>query len=315
MAYIFMFGVVPLPITPGALSIKTPSMNKTVTLINEGEINIPKDRGLREISFEFLLPQVQKYPFATYQLGSYTASVMIPLLNEWAKTKIPFRFIVVRTSPKGKILYFTYIKCLIEDYTYDEDAEAHGLDVMCSITLKEYRDYGTKSAKIKEVKNSDGSTTKTVSQTNTRSTTGKTVKSSVKTQEGDTLANIAKKETGSFDNYAAVAKANNVAVPEIDNNDYISTPLDDILDPTSPLGDKPLGNFVETPVKLTSFQPTNNTLQPINFEYLRMQDTFNQYLERTSPLNDIKVPSTVNLPFDNTKISPGLSPGSALRWK
>lgn len=214
MAYYFMLGVVPLPITPGALSIKTPSMNKTINLVNEGEINIPKDRGLREISFEFLLPQVQKYPFANYQLGSYTATAMIPILNLWKQTKLPFQFIVVRTSPSGKILYFTNIKCLIEDYTYDEDAEEYGLDVMCSINLKEYKDYGTKSVKLKEVKNSDGSTTKTATQTNTRSTTGKTVKSSVKTQDGDTLANIAKKETGSFDNYEILGRANNIVMPE-----------------------------------------------------------------------------------------------------
>lgn len=217
MAYYFMLGVVPLPITPGALSIKTPSMNKTINLVNEGEINIPKDRGLREISFEFLLPQVQKYPFANYQLGSYTATAMIPILNLWKQTKLPFQFIVVRTSPSGKILYFTNIKCLIEDYTYDEDAEEYGLDVMCSINLKEYKDYGTKSVKLKEVKNSDGSTTKTATQTNTRSTTGKTVKSSVKAQDGDTVANIAKKETGSFDNWNKIAEGNNIATPEIDS--------------------------------------------------------------------------------------------------
>lgn len=213
MAYYFMLGVVPLPITPGALSIKTPSMNKTINLVNEGEINIPKDRGLREISFEFLLPQVQKYPFANYQLGSYTATAMIPILNLWKQTKLPFQFIVVRTSPKGKILYFTNIKCLIEDYTYDEDAEEYGLDVMCSINLKEYKDYGTKSVKLKEVKNSDGSTTKTATQTNTRSTTGKKTTSSVKAQKGDTLPNIAKKTTGSFDNTEAIAAENNIATP------------------------------------------------------------------------------------------------------
>jgi hypothetical protein len=148
MAYYFMMGVVPLPITPSSLTIKTPSMNKTLNLINEGEINIPKDQGLREISFEFLLPTVQKYPFATWQFGSYTATALIPLLNMWKKTKFYFPFIVVRMSPKGEFMYFTSIKCLIEDFEYKEDAEEYGLDTMCSITLKEYKHFGTKRVKI-----------------------------------------------------------------------------------------------------------------------------------------------------------------------
>lgn len=200
--YLFFLGVVPLPVTPGALTIKTPSLNKTVTLVNDGEINIPKTSGLREISFEFLLPQLQKYPFANYQLNTYTASVMIPLLNAWKNTMLPFRFIVVRTTPKGMPLFFTYIKCVIEDFQYDEDAEAHGMDVMCSINLKEYKDYGTKSVSINEV---DGNNTATVK---TSRPTNRTVPTKVKAKQGDTLPSISKKWTGSFYHTDGIAEAN-----------------------------------------------------------------------------------------------------------
>lgn len=202
--YLFFLGVVPLPITPGALTIKTPSLNKTVNLINEGEINIPKQAGLREISFEFLLPQVQQYPFANYQLGRYTASIMIPLLNVWKNTMLPIQFIVTRMSPSGKILYFTNIKCLIEDFEYKEDAEEYGLDVMCSITLKEYKEYGTKSIKIEEPKPKEGDAAtqdeqpKKATVKNKRSTAGKQAKKYTTVQKGDTAANIVKRETGSF---------------------------------------------------------------------------------------------------------------------
>lgn len=216
MAYLFFLGAVPLPITPSALTIKTPSMNKTVTLVNEGEINIPKRSGLREISFEFLLPQVQKYPFANYQLGSYTASVMIPLLNVWKNTCIPFRFIVTRMSPSGGILYFTYIKCVIEDFEYNEDAEAHGLDVMCSINLKEYVDYGTKIVDVKDVQNQHSSTTKQATVTQTRAS--KPVPNSV---TGDTWTTAAGK-AGNTNDWRLVADSNNVCV-------YPESPLDSAL--------------------------------------------------------------------------------------
>lgn len=38
-----------LPITPSKLSLKVKNTNKTVTLINEGEVNIIKTKGLRGV--------------------------------------------------------------------------------------------------------------------------------------------------------------------------------------------------------------------------------------------------------------------------
>lgn len=184
MSYYFMLGACPLPINPSALNIKTPSLNKTVTLINDGEINIPKDHGLREISFDFLLPTFQKYPFASYQLGNYTAATIILYLKLWKSMKIPLPFIVVRMSPKGKFLYFTSIKSVIEDFTFDEDANEHGFDTMCSITLKEYVDYGTKRVKIKQTQNG----TQEASTTNTRSTADRQTQRTTTVRDGETPA-------------------------------------------------------------------------------------------------------------------------------
>lgn len=46
-----------LPITPQKLQIKINSANKTVTLINEGEINILKTPKLTDVEFECIIPQ------------------------------------------------------------------------------------------------------------------------------------------------------------------------------------------------------------------------------------------------------------------
>ena len=51
------------PVTPEKISIKINGNNKTVTLINEGEINILKKPGLTDIEFEAEIPQV-KHPYA-----------------------------------------------------------------------------------------------------------------------------------------------------------------------------------------------------------------------------------------------------------
>lgn len=216
--YLFFLGVVPLPVTPGALTIKTPSLNQTVNLVNEGEINIPKKGGLREISFDFLLPQVRNYPFANYPLPlNFTASIIVPLLNYWKDRRLPFRFIVVRTTPQYIPLYFNYIKCVVEDFEFNEDAVEHGMDVMCSINLKEYVDYGTKVMEKKQDEN--GKEIYTVKQSRP---TDKTIPSTVTVSEGDTLPNIAKKTTGYFDAWQELGEANGFAVgddglfPEVD---------------------------------------------------------------------------------------------------
>ena len=65
MAYYFYMGKMLCPVAPSKLQLKIQNENKTLTLINEGEVNILKKAGLTDISFDLLLPNV-KYPFATY---------------------------------------------------------------------------------------------------------------------------------------------------------------------------------------------------------------------------------------------------------
>lgn len=211
MAYYFFFGVVPLPITPSSLTISTPSKNTTVTLINEGEINIPKTEGLRDISFEFMLPQV-KYPFANYSLSNYTATTMIPLLNELKSSKKPFQFIVTRMNPKGKVLFFTNIKVVIEDFSYNEDAEANGLDVVCDIKLKEYRPYSTASIKLSTLGAIAGTTA--VAAVMERDTSSKVIPKTITVKAGDTLWNLCKKHLGDGSKYKEIAKLNKLENPD-----------------------------------------------------------------------------------------------------
>lgn len=67
MAYYMYIDKILFPVTPGKLSIKVNSNNKTITLINEGEVNLIKTPGLTDITIdELLLPAFQKYPFANY---------------------------------------------------------------------------------------------------------------------------------------------------------------------------------------------------------------------------------------------------------
>ena len=55
----------------------------------------------------------------------------------------PFQFIVVDVS-SNNVMVKNNIKVTLENYEIIEDAEAHGLDTLVSVTLKQYVPYSTK---------------------------------------------------------------------------------------------------------------------------------------------------------------------------
>lgn len=135
-----------LPVAPDKLLVKVNSANDTLTLINEGEINILKTPGLTDIEFECRIPQV-RYPFAVYKSGFKEASYFLSFFEALKTGKKPFQFIVSRTMPSGRILFSTNMKVSLEDYRITEQAK-DGFDLTVKIQLKQYRDYGTKSVRI-----------------------------------------------------------------------------------------------------------------------------------------------------------------------
>lgn len=135
------------PIAPSKIQVKISNKNKTLTLINEGEINILKKAGLSEITFDLLFPNV-KYPFAVYKDGFKTANYFLEILEELKVSQKPFKFKVVRQFPNGKMLFVTNLNVSLEDYKPTDDVK-NGFDITVSIKLKQYREYGTKTCDIK----------------------------------------------------------------------------------------------------------------------------------------------------------------------
>ena len=79
MAYSFYMDGVLLPVTPETLQLKIKGRNETVTLMDQGEVNVLKSPGLTEVSFDALLPNV-RYPFAEYP-GEFRKAEYLSLIH------------------------------------------------------------------------------------------------------------------------------------------------------------------------------------------------------------------------------------------
>lgn len=193
-----------LPVTPDKIQIKINNNNKTVNLINDGEINILKKAGLTDIEFECEIPQV-KHPYAVYKSGFKDAGYFLNIFEGLKTSQDPFQFIVCRKLPSGKQLLNTNIKVSLEDYKIVEESK-NGFDFTVKITLKQWKDYGTKTVNITiAAAKPKASAQKTRASTNSPAPLSAQSYTVVK---GDSLWGIAKKYYGNGSKYGVIYNAN-----------------------------------------------------------------------------------------------------------
>lgn len=183
--YKVYFGNILMPIAPSEIKTKIKNQNKTLTLVNEGELNILKSPGLTELSFTLLLPHVQ-YTFAAFEESFRQPTYYLSLFEKLKTERQVFDFTVIRDISSGKTLpWKTNMKCSLESYTIKESAES-GFDFETDITLKQYIAYGVKTLTIKN--NQASSTTKRDDSTKTSTSAEK----SYTIKAGDTLWDLAR---------------------------------------------------------------------------------------------------------------------------
>lgn len=200
--YSFYFGSLLLPVTPQKLTTKIKGNNKTLTLVNEGDINFLRSPGLTEISFGVVLPMLGQYSFAgTFRRPDY----YLGIFENYMTSKTPFRFIVSRVSPSGRLLFDTNMKVSLESYNITEDA-TKGPDVTVSVTLKQYIDYATKTVTV--TKPAAAACKPTIKEEKKRETSSKPKTKSYTVKKGDCLWNIAKKYYGNGAQYTKIYNAN-----------------------------------------------------------------------------------------------------------
>ncbi|WP_131082528.1 LysM peptidoglycan-binding domain-containing protein [Clostridioides difficile] len=203
MAYDFYLDGVQLPIPPPKLEIKVTNKNKTVDLINTGEVNILKKEGLSEISFEAEFTH-NKLPFCRGQFRDVQFFLSkLELLKTDCK---PFQFIVSRELG-NKVLFNTNMKVSLEEYNIVEDAE-NGSDTKVAIKLKQYRDYSTKKLVLAPPKNETGRPNVKIEPKRVDSVNAPSGKKTYTVKAGDSLWSICQKQLGNGSLYKKVYELN-----------------------------------------------------------------------------------------------------------
>lgn len=203
-SYDVYFGNCLLPVTPEKIQIIINNNNKTVNLINEGEINILKKAGLTDIEFEAEIPQIRQ-PYAVYKNGFQGAGYFFDIFEKLKTDKKPFQFIVCRRTPANKKLLNTNIKVSMEDYKITEEA-GNGFDFKVKFSLKQYRDYGTKTVNIKITMSKPKAKAEPKRETN--NSPAPAAAKTYTVVRGDCLWNIAKKFYGNGAKYTVIYDAN-----------------------------------------------------------------------------------------------------------
>lgn len=196
------------PVTPSKLNVAIKGKNKTLTLVNDGEINFLKTPGLTEIeSFDASFPMLAAYPFAVYPNGFKPPDYFLGKLESLMTNKKPAQFIVSRVSPAGKLLFSTNMQVSVESYTIKESA-TDGLDVTVSIKLKQYKSFSTKTVTLpakQETKTTN--VVKAIANKIREALTAPKAKTYT-VKKGDSLWAIAKKYTGNGSKYTELYNAN-----------------------------------------------------------------------------------------------------------
>lgn len=127
--------VIQLPIVPPEFKIKSPVNNEVFTTINQGDIKLIGERGLKSLIIESFFPN-RDYPFArdkTYKRWEY-----VEIIESWIERKLRVRLIATG-SPINIVM-------AIDDFEYGPQ-DGSG-DIYYTLSLSEFPEIKLQKKKV-----------------------------------------------------------------------------------------------------------------------------------------------------------------------
>lgn len=119
--------IIQLPIVPQEFKIKSPMNNETFTTINQGDIKLFGESGLKAITIDSFFPK-KDYPFA--RSNQYKGWEYVEIIESWKERKLRVRLIATGTPVN--------IVFAIEDFEYGvQDGSG---DIYYSLSLEEFKE-------------------------------------------------------------------------------------------------------------------------------------------------------------------------------
>ncbi|WP_068773458.1 LysM peptidoglycan-binding domain-containing protein [Paenibacillus sp. FJAT-26967] len=184
-----------LPVNPEEIEVSGGVEGKSYNLVKGGEINIPKDPQLTEISFSSFFPAV-RYPFVvdTVLLEPFR---YVQLIESWMATRRPMRFVFVGSN------FDINLAATISSFTWKEAAGSPG-DIEFDMTLKKYVFYAARRVIVKT--NSSGEQVQAAEQPKRQDE--KQTPKTYTLKAGDSLWKVAKTVLGDESRFKEIQKFN-----------------------------------------------------------------------------------------------------------
>lgn len=119
--------IIQLPIVPSEYKINSPVNNETFTTINQGDIKLMGERGLKDLTIDSFFPN-HEYSFA--RSNQYTRWKYVEMIESWIDRKLRVRLLVTG-SPVNMVM-------AIDNFEYGvQDGSG---DIYYSLSISEFKD-------------------------------------------------------------------------------------------------------------------------------------------------------------------------------
>ena len=177
-----------LPVNPSEIDYNSPFGLQTVSIASLGDVTVPGERGVKQISFSSFFPRDYNPSYCEYE-GFMAPWSWVEQIEKWRDTRKNIRIIISGTPIS--------IPVFVSEFSLQPEKAGHPGDVYYNITLMEYRPI---KAKLLQ------STAKAPS--SERPASSKTASKNYTVVRGDSLWKIAKAHYGDGAQFPKIYNAN-----------------------------------------------------------------------------------------------------------